>query len=301
MARSISYPSHMRLDWVNAPFLMATHALGLWGLFHLIFHFSWATLVLAIAWYLMCGLSITGGYHRLFSHRAYTASPLLQIFYLCMGAASVQNSAIKWSNDHRVHHTKTDTADDPYSITRGFWWAHIVWVIFAARKAELSRVPDLKANRLVAFQHKYYIPLAALLAAALPAAIASLWGDALGGLLVAGFLRLTVQYHATFSINSIAHIVGKQPYSDKDSSRDSWVTALITCGEGYHNFHHSFPADYRNGVRAWQFDPTKWFVWAMSTVKLTSDLRRTSSEVISNGMQRMREQREQKCGEKTAA
>ena len=115
---------------------------------------------------------------------------------------------------------------------------------------------------------------------ALPAAIASLWGDAIGGLLVAGPLRLVLQWHATFSVNSFAHMIGSQPYSTKNSARDSALTALITLGEGYHNFHHYFQSDYRNGVRWYQLDPTKWFVWTLSKLGATSDLKRASDQAI---------------------
>lgn len=270
-----------RLDWINALFLVASHGLALWGLVYMFQHFSPWTLIQAIVWFTLCGLSITGGYHRLYSHPTYKAKKWVEILYLCFGAASVQNSALKWSDDHRRHHSSTDTDRDPYNIRRGFWWAHIGWVFFKSQETGgMTRVPDLLRNRLVVFQDRYYVPIAIAFGVIVPGLVASLWGDAMGGILIAGFLRLVVQYHATFSINSVAHLIGKQPYSDKDSARDSWITALITMGEGYHNYHHSFPADYRNGVRAWQFDPTKWWVWTLSKVGQTSDLRRTPWEKI---------------------
>jgi stearoyl-CoA desaturase (delta-9 desaturase) len=108
----------------------------------------------------------------------------------------------------------------------------------------------------------------------LPGLLGLLWGDPIGALLVAGFLRLVVQWHATFFVNSLAHCVGHQPYSSRTTARDSFWVALLTLGEGYHNFHHSFPTDYRNGVRWHHFDPTKWLVWSLSRVGLTGGLKR---------------------------
>ena len=284
MATSTTTPSRqLRMDWLNTTFLVAAHGLALWGVVHLITNFHWQTLLMGFLWFAFCGVSITGGYHRLFSHPTYKASGLLEWFYLCFGAASVQNSALKWSADHRIHHGHTDTDRDPYDINRGFWWAHIGWVMFKKEEQnelDLSRVPDLARNERVMFQHKYYVPLAIVFGAVIPGLLGLLWGDVLGAILVCGFLRLVAQYHATFSINSFAHLLGTQPYSSKDSARDSWITALLAMGEGYHNFHHSFPADYRNGVRWWQFDPTKWWVWSLSHIGVTKDLKRVSWDRI---------------------
>jgi stearoyl-CoA desaturase (delta-9 desaturase) len=143
----------------------------------------------------------------------------------------------------------------------------------------------------VRFQDRYYIPLAILMAAIVPAAIGTAWGDPIGALLVVGFLRLVVQWHATFSINSLAHYIGARPYDPNSTARDSWITALVSFGEGYHNFHHRFQADYRNGIRWYHFDPTKWTIRAMSWVGLTKDLRRTPKDAIERAVREAREVR----------
>ena len=273
-------PPRPRLNVLNLSVLAAAHVLALVAIGYMIFvHFDGRTLLLMVGMMTAIGLAVTGGYHRLFAHRTHRAAKPLQAAYLLFGAAAVQNSALRWAADHRVHHAHTDTERDPYSVNKGFWWAHVGWVLVDnGRSAEPDA--DLRENRLVALQHRYYVILALIVGALLPAAIASLWGDALGGLLVAGFLRLVLQWHATFSINSFAHLIGHRPYGTSTSARDSMITALISFGEGYHSFHHRFQADYRNGVHWWQFDPTKWFVWTMSRVGLASDLRRTPMEAI---------------------
>ncbi len=140
---------------------------------------------------------------------------------------------------------------------------------------------DLSADPLIAWQDRHYVALAVVFCGLVPLGLGFLWGDPIGAVLVAGFLRLVAQWHATFAVNSFAHWIGTQPYSTANSARDSVWTALISMGEGYHNFHHRFQADYRNGVRWFHFDPTKWFVWTMEKIGVTSDLRRVSPESIA--------------------
>ena len=281
-----------KLDWTNTLFLIGVHVLGVYGIYWLAWeHFSWWTLGLGLAWFAACGVSITGGYHRLFSHPTYKAAWPLRLFYLLFGAASVQNSALKWSADHRTHHGHVDTERDPYNIYQGFWWAHIGWVLFLTGTDRLDNVGDLEKDPLVRFQHRHYVALAIVFGALLPVGLGFLWGDPLGALLVAGFTRLMLQYHATFAVNSFAHMLGTQPYSAKTSARDSFITAILTLGEGYHNFHHSFQMDYRNGVRWWQLDPTKWFVWTLSKAGVTRDLRRAAPERIRAARSDMRVRR----------
>lgn len=246
--------------------------------------FSGLTLLLASVLFACCGVSITGGYHRLFAHLAYRARWPLRLFYLLFGAASVQNSALAWCSDHRRHHRHTDEAEDPYNIRRGFWWAHIGWVLFKETgRAGPENVADLERDPLLRFQHRHYYSLATSVALLLPVATASLWGDAFGGMLVACFLRLALQYHATFAINSVAHWIGSQPFGSAVSARDSALTAFVTLGEGYHNFHHRFPSDYRNGHAPHHFDPTKWWIWTMHRARLASNLKRTPPQLLSSG------------------
>ena len=273
-SNSISTQARRR-DWFNTGFILLIHSVAVGSIVYMaMVRFSWWTVLLSSAWFLICGLAITGGYHRLFSHRAYVAHPLVRAWYLFFGAAGLQNSARSWCTDHRRHHSACDTERDPYNIQEGFWWAHMAWItkIDPHRTGDVPK--DLARDPLVQFQHRFYLPLAILAGFIAPMAIASLWGDAWGGLLVGGFLRLVFQWHATFSVNSFAHLIGERKFDPNGSARDNFFVALLTLGEGYHSFHHRFPTDYRNGVRWFQFDPTKWLIWTLSKVSLTTDLRR---------------------------
>jgi stearoyl-CoA desaturase (delta-9 desaturase) len=263
------------VDWLNSSFLLLAHLLALTGvvLYVFVLKWSWWTFGLALVWMWLSSVSVTGGYHRLFAHRTYRCHPIIKALYLFFGAAAVQNSALNWSSDHRRHHGETDKEGDPYNIKKGFWWAHVGWVLFQDPSRDQRNVPDLAEDPLIRFQHRYYVPLAFVFGLFLPLGISMLWGDAIGAFFLVCWIRLVLQYQATFSVNSFAHYIGHQPYSDADSSRDSFITAMITLGEGYHNFHHAFPGDYRNGVRAYHFDPTKWWVNALSWLRLTWDLR----------------------------
>ncbi len=274
----------LRFDWINVTFLTFAHVCAILAVLYVtVVYCSWWTIGFGAIWGTFCGLSITGGYHRLFAHGAYRASTPLRLFYLLFGAASVQNSALKWAADHRAHHAHTDRDGDPYDIRRGFFWAHIGWVLRVnpAPLATAGLVGDLENDPLVRFQHRYYVPLAVVFGALGPMLIGFAWGDPIGAMLVAGWLRLVIQWHATFAINSLTHMFGSQPYSRRVSARDSFWIALLTFGEGYHNFHHRFQVDYRNGVRWFQFDPTKWWIWAAARVGLARDLRRVPAARIA--------------------
>ncbi len=274
----------MQRDWSNIAFLAGVHLLALaGGIIYFIFRSPTLGLWLLAAVWTGCTIfALSAGYHRLFSHRSYEAHTALRFFLLIFGAASFQNSAITWAADHRRHHKNTDSEDDPYNALRGFWWSHVGWVLHKTPPAaSLYPVPDLEESRLVSWQHRRYPLIGLVVGFLIPTLIGWALGDAWGGLVLAGFLRLIFVYHVTFSVNSLAHLFGRQPYSTRNTARDSLIVALVTMGEGYHNFHHTFPGDYRNGVRAHHFDPSKWGIWLLATVGLARSLRRTPWPAIA--------------------
>jgi stearoyl-CoA desaturase (Delta-9 desaturase) len=206
--------------------------------------------------------------------------------YALGGDLALQNRILHWSSDHRMHHKHVDNNDkDPYSARMGFWYSHIGWMLreyHASNYSDYNNVRDLQNDRIVMWQHKYYLTLVISMNVGLPVILGWLNGDILSMLLLAGLLRLVVVHHCTFLINSLAHIWGKQPYTDKNSAKDNAFLALLTYGEGYHNFHHIFENDYRNGIKWWDYDPTKWLIKMMSLLNLTSDLRKVPQHRIES-------------------
>ena len=255
-------------------FLLAVTVVPWYGITHGYSGLAWIVAGLFLA---LNGIGIGSGYHRLWSHRAYRARTPLRIFFAIFGGMSLQNSILVWCARHRVHHRNVDDNDsDPYSIGRGFWFAHIGWMLrdYPSGKVDMSLVRDLERDPVVRWQHRHYWTLVWATNVGLPLLIGWLTGEMLGMFLLAGVARLVVNHHVTFFVNSLAHTWGQQPYTDENSARDSLLVALLTYGEGYHNFHHLFQSDYRNGVRWWQFDINKWFISVCAWIGLAHSLKR---------------------------
>ncbi|MAJ15833.1 MAG: hypothetical protein CBC27_02380 [Opitutia bacterium TMED67] len=276
--------------WTNSAFLIGTLLTSFIGLPIFIYHYGgqinwWLHGSVFVAMFIASGLSITLGYHRLFSHLSFKASWPVRLLTLIFGATAMENSALEWCSDHRRHHKHTDDDEDPYNIQRGFFFAHMGWIMMRPIGGEspLTNVNDLKRDPLVRFQHKWWAAIGILVGFGLPALIGYLVEGGIGaasGLLIGGVTRLVAVHHMTFFINSLCHTLGHQPYSDRCSAKDSWIMALFTFGEGYHNFHHEFQHDYRNGVKFWQFDPTKWTIHILEKIGMASKLRRVADETI---------------------
>jgi stearoyl-CoA desaturase (delta-9 desaturase) len=275
-----------RVNWTTSIFLISTALIAvtvvpvyLWQYGINAFQVS-----LFLFYFAATGFSITLGYHRLFAHLSFKAKWPVKLATLVFGAAAFQNSTIDWVSDHRKHHKHVDNDDDPYDISQGFFHAHIGWLLFKLRpELPLDNVADLQRDSLVVWQRKWCHQIGFLVGFVLPAMLGWVYGgptQALGAFLLAGIARLVFVQQMTFFINSFCHTIGRRPYSSRCSARDSGIMALFTFGEGYHNYHHEFQHDYRNGVKTWQFDPTKWSIWILSKTGLVSSLRRVPDTKI---------------------
>ena len=282
-----------RVEWVTSGFLIFTALLTVSAVPYYFWTFGWDWFLFGVFvfFYLATGMSITVGYHRLFSHKAFQAKWPVKLFVLLFGAAAFENSAVWWSSEHRKHHKHVDTEDDPYDITKGFFWAHMGWLMFKLKpEPPFDNVHDLLNDKLVAWQHKWVHAISFIVSFIVPSLIGYYYAvfsgnlspavGALGGFLIPGVARVVLVQHATFCINSLCHMIGERPYSTEHSARDSWVAAIFTMGEGYHNYHHEFAWDYRNGVKPWQLDPSKWIIWTLSKLGLTNNLKRVPNERI---------------------
>ena len=245
---------------IAVPWYGLTHGYDLW---------QWGCFLLLFCY---CGISITAGYHRLWSHKAYKAHPALQWIFAIGGALALQNSALHWSSDHRRHHRHVDdNQKDPYSAGRGFWYSHIGWMLREYQREiyhDYSNVRDLQNNAIVAFQHRHYLALTLATNIGIPLLLGLIHGDLLGMLLLAGVLRMVMTHHTTFFINSLAHIWGSQPFTDRNSARD-------------------------NGIHWWQFDPTKWLIRTAAWCGLAGDLRSCPEERIEQARLEMQLKRAQ--------
>ncbi|TXT08964.1 hypothetical protein VHUM_02438 [Vanrija humicola] len=276
------------IQWISTLALTVPPALAIYGLMN--YPLQWKTLVWSIVYYFITGLGITAGYHRLWAHRSYNASKPLQVALALAGAGSVQGSIKWWSRGHRAHHRYTDTKLDPYSAHEGFWWAHMGWMLVKPRgKIGVADISDLNKSKVVRWQHNNYVLIMVFMGLIFPTLVAGLgWGDWAGGYFFAGAARLVFVHHSTFCVNSLAHWLGETPFDNKHTPKDHFITALVTVGEGYHNFHHQFPMDFRNAIKWYQYDPTKWFIWTMSKLGLASHLKKFPDNEIKKGQYTMK-------------
>lgn len=274
------------INWGPAIFLIAYQSILLLVLPFYFYYAppSWGMMTVSFVLLWLTGLSITAGYHRLYAHRSYRTNPIIESIILFFGAMSVQGSAIRWSFDHRLHHAHVDTDNDPYSINKGFWYAHCLWLLDKPRKIDEKVVSDLFRNKLVAFQHRYgrLLMLATNLLVMLIVGFAL--NDFLGAFILATLTRMFVLHHSTWFINSLAHTWGDKPFCQEQSAVNNYVIALLTFGEGYHNYHHTFAQDYRNGIRWYHFDPTKWLIWTLSKLGFADNLKTMDAYTIKKRM-----------------
>jgi len=270
--------SRPKIVWRNILFFAFTALVALiGGPIYIIYNgFSWPLAALTAFYMVATGMGITVGYHRLFSHSTFKAHPIVKNALLFFGAAAFEQSAIEWSSQHRDHHRYVDTDRDPYNIKKGFFYAHMGWLMFWEHNVDFSNIHDLEKDPVVVHQNKHYIFWAIIAGVITPVVIGAMMGQALGAFIFAVCFRITAVYQNTFFINSLCHMLGSTTYDPDSTAKDNWFSALSTNGEGYHNFHHRFPSDYRNGVRWFHFDPSKWLIAGLAKIGLTWDLKEVS-------------------------
>ncbi|CAM2006708.1 acyl-CoA desaturase [Acanthopleuribacter pedis] len=279
-------PAAERFNWVRVlPFI----GMHLACLTVFLVGWSWFAVLFALGMYLIRMFAITAFYHRYFSHRSFKSSRVLQFFFALLGCSAVQRGPLWWAAHHRHHHAYSDTERDAHSpTTRGFWWSHMFWFTCDANfPTQYKRVKDFAKFPELVFLNRYDILVPFLLAVGILALGKGLevWAPGLGvtgwQLLVWGFVISTVVlFHATFTINSLAHVIGSRRFETKDDSRNNWWLALLTLGEGWHNNHHRYPASVRQGFRWWEIDVTYYVLRLMAVVGLIWDLRPVPERIL---------------------
>ena len=263
-------------------------ALGCLTVSYVIHHqFGWLELSLLIMGYYGANISVGVGLHRLWSHDTYKANKYLEFILAVFAAGTLQGPALSWASNHFRHHSYTDTENDPHSSTKynnrlqAFLWSHMGWMLAGNGSFQsIDRVTMVKLGRniILRWQLQHYWAIAITMNTIVPALVGFLLGKtmlyAYAGYLFIGAGR-ALQQQATFCVNSLCHFVGKRHYY-KGSAGDIWWMAIFLLGENWHNFHHAFPSDYRNGHKWYQFDVHKWIIFALEKVGLASELKRTT-------------------------
>ncbi|KAG7452278.1 uncharacterized protein BT62DRAFT_294111 [Guyanagaster necrorhizus] len=291
MRNKIKAPSVPKIWWSNAVFFVSVHIAAFIGVYYFpVYVVHRASLFFAFLVWQLADFGITIGYHRLYSHRAFRANTVVRIVLAALGSAGFQGSIKWWCLRHRLHHRFTDDPmDDPYAATRGLLYSHMGWIFFKPtyQRMELIDRDDLDSDPVVRFQHKYYVSIALFFGFVFPPMMGSLWGDPKGAFIWAGLVSRLAIWHCTFLVNSLAHWDGLQPYSDEDTSRGNLLLALLTGGEGNHNFH-TFPHDFRSGPSRADWDPSKWIIVSLHKLGFVTGLRRARRDDISESVEYMR-------------
>ena len=264
---------------------------------------GWSPVAVATAvfLYVVRMLAITGFYHRYFSHKAFKASRPVQFVFAVLGASAVQRGPLWWASHHRHHHRASDRPDDAHSpVQHGFWRSHVTWFMTRSNyRTRLELVPDLRVYPELRFLDRFDMLVPVLLAVLVfgTGVLLERYAPGLGTngwqMLVWGFVISTVAlYHATFTVNSLAHAFGRRRYATRDDSRNNLWLALLTFGEGWHNNHHHYPGSARQGFFWWEVDLTWYFLRLLAALGLVRDLRpvpegiRASGRVRPNGSPR---------------
>lgn len=239
---------------------------------------SWQAIAICVALYWLRMFAITAGYHRYFSHRAYATSRTFQFILAFLAQSSAQKSVLWWAAKHRHHHLHSDTEHDVHSPRhKGFVYSHVGWIFYRQHDAtDLTKVSDFAVYPELMWLHRLEV-LPAIVVAALCFLIAG-WP----GLVVGFFWSTVLVYHATFCINSLAHAHGRKRYVTGDDSRNNWLLALFTMGEGWHNNHHAYQSSARQGFRWWEIDATYYVLVALSWLGIVRELKAPPAQVLRN-------------------
>ncbi|WP_433219176.1 acyl-CoA desaturase [Dactylosporangium sp. CS-047395] len=283
IGRKRPIPAHVAVyAFVIIPFLALLAAVPIawgWGL-------AWLDIILAAAFYTVTCLGATVGFHRYFTHGAFKAKRALRIGLAVVGSMSVQGPILHWVADHRRHHAFADKEGDPHSpwlfgtspvaLARGFWHAHLGWVLERELTNQERFAPDLLADRDIRLVHRLFGPLTIvtlLLPGVLGGLISWSWQGALTAFFWAGLIRVFALHHVTWSVNSVCHMIGDRPFTARDKSANFWPLAILSMGESWHNLHHADPTSARHGVLRGQIDISARTIWIFEKLGWAWDVR----------------------------
>lgn len=277
----------INLFTVIVPFVGLAAAIALlWGV-----AFNWVYMALLVGMTIATSLGVTVGFHRLFTHKSFTAPAWVRYALAAAGSMAVQGPVIWWCGEHRRHHQHSDTEHDPHSphmghhgswgdgvlaTFRGAFHAHLGWIL-AAKTQDLTKyTKDLSQDRVVMAASRQFVPwviVGFLLPATIGALVTWSWMGLLLGFLWGGLVRVLLVHHLTWSVNSVCHLWGTQPFRSRDESRNNPIVGVLGFGEGWHNNHHAFPTSARHGLRWWELDVSYWVILGLQAMGLASKVR----------------------------
>ncbi|XP_046962394.1 acyl-CoA Delta-9 desaturase-like [Vanessa cardui] len=279
--------------WRNVILFVLLHIGGVYGAYLFLTKAMWTTRLFAVVLYLCSGLGITAGAHRLWAHKSYKAKLPLRILLTIFNTIAFQDSVLDWARDHRMHHKYSETDADPHNATRGFFFSHVGWLLVRKHreikeKGHTIDMSDLRADPVLRFQKKYYLILMPLACFILPSIIPTLWGESLwNGYFVCAIFRYVYVLNVTWLVNSAAHKWGSKPYDKNINPVETKSVSLVVLGEGFHNYHHTFPWDYKTAeLGEYSLNLSKLFIDAMSVIGWAYDLKTVSSDVIMKRVKR---------------
>nr|ABO43722.1 acyl-CoA delta-11 desaturase [Thaumetopoea pityocampa] len=266
---------------------------GAYGLYLCFTSAKWATIIFEFILFFFAEMGITAGAHRLWTHKSYKAKLPLEIFLMVLNSVAFQNTATDWVRDHRLHHKYSDTDADPHNAARGLFFSHVGWLLVrkhdeVKKRGKFTDMSDIYNNPVLKFQKKYAIPFIGAVCFILPTVIPMyFWGESLNNAWHICILRYAMNLNVTFSVNSLAHIWGNKPYDKDIKPAQNFGVTLATFGEGFHNYHHVFPWDYRTSeLGDNKFNFTTKFINFFERIGLAYDLKTVSDDVIAQRAKR---------------
>ncbi|XP_020610221.1 stearoyl-CoA desaturase 5-like [Orbicella faveolata] len=283
--RDVKRPER-QIVWINVYFMVVLHLMALYGIYLIP-----GTGPRTWFWTWLChfigGLGITVGVHRLWSHRSYKASWPLRLALMLMNSLAAQNDIFEWARDHRVHHKYSETDADPHNAKRGFFFSHVGWLLVkkhpdVIKKGKQLDLSDLYEDKIVMFQRRHYKLLSTICNVIIPIAVPwYFWNESIwNGFFICYAFRYTFTLNATWCVNSFAHLWGAKPYDEHINPSQNFSVVIATGGEGFHNFHHTFPQDYATSELGSPMNPSKWFIDLCALFGLAYDLKTISKEAI---------------------
>lgn len=276
----------LKIVWTNVYFMSVLHIMALYGIY-LIPAASPRTWFWAWLCHFIGGLGVTCGVHRLWAHRSYKATWPLRLLLMCFNCIAAQNDIFEWTRDHRVHHKYSETDADPHNAARGFFFAHVGWLLVkkhpdVIKKGKQLDLSDLYADKIIMFQRRHYKLLTLLFNVIMPVFVPwHFWNESfLNAFMICFALRYVVTLNATWCVNSLAHLLGSKPYDKSINPSENFSVTLMTGGEGFHNFHHTFPRDYATSELGISLNPSKWIIDICAMLGLAYDLKTTSPDMV---------------------